>query len=84
MNNRHDEVKLEIIQKYLTMNELCRDMDACICMVQKSTHLHKIITAYVCEALSLCNLTKDEYCSIIKAIDFDMIPVEENPYWRSI
>lgn len=84
MTNGHNEIELELIQKWLTMNELCGDMDACIRMVQKSPHLHKIITAYVREALSLCILTKVEYDRIIATIDFDMVPVEENPHWGSI
>lgn len=83
MNSRHNKIELELIQKRLTINELCRDMDFCIQMVQKSPHLHKIITAYVVEALTLCNLTRDEYNYILKTIDFDMVPVEENPYWGS-
>ena len=84
MTNGHNEIELELIQKWLAMNELCGDMDACIRMVQKSPHLHKIITAYVIEALSLCNLTRDEYNHILKTIDFDMVPVEENPYWGRV
>lgn len=84
MSSRYNEVKLQLLQKRLTMNDLCQDINACIQMVQRSPHLHKIITAYVVEALSLCNPTRDEYDYILKTIDFDMVPVEENPYWGSI
>lgn len=84
MNNRRNEIELELIQKRFAMNALYQDMDACIQMVQKSPHLHKIITAYVIEALSLCSLSRNEYNQILKRIDFDMVPVEENPYWGSV
>lgn len=84
MKNRYTEIEQELILKHLIMNELCRDMDACIQMVQKSRCLQKIITAYVVQALSLCRLSTDQFNIILQMMDFDLVPVEENPFWGRV